>query len=251
MPESRLGERVWVHEAQWQRDAGTAAEWVALPAHQAVPLPGDTSFAQAACLGIPAMTAHRCVFADGEVRGLTLLVTGGAGAVGRYAVQFAKLEGATVIATTSSEDKARSARAAGADHVVDYREEDVGARVAEITGGAGVDRVVEVELGGNLDVSLQVLRPGGVIAAYASEARPEPVLPFYRLLYASVCLRHVLVFQAPEEAKRRATADLDRWLRAGRLTHDVGPSFALEDAARAHEAVESGVSGKVLLEIGG
>ena len=111
VPGARVGERVWVHEAQWQRDAGTAAEWIALPSGLAVPLPEGTSFAEGACLGIPALTAHRCVFADGEVRGRTVLVTGGAGAVGRYAVQFAKLGGAAVIATTSSPEKAGSARA--------------------------------------------------------------------------------------------------------------------------------------------
>ena len=189
VPPARLGERVWVYNAQWKRPFGTAAEYIAIPASQAIRLPDRTTFVEGACLGIPAMTAHRCVFADGAVGGRTVLVTGGAGAVGHSAVQLARWGGATVIATVSSEAKAVHARAAGAQHVVNYTTEDVADRVQQFTGGRGVDRIVEVSFGANLVASQAVLKPHGVIAAYASMSLPEPVLPFYRLMGMNVTVR--------------------------------------------------------------
>lgn len=245
----RLGERVWIYQAQWGRAMGSAAEAIALDAALAVRLPDNSGFDEGACLGIPAMTAHRCVFADGPVTGQTVLVTGGAGAVGRYAVQFAALGGARVIATVSSAEKAAVARAAGAHEVLDYKSEDVAERIEEITGGAGVTRIVEVEFGGNLETSLAVIADHGVIASYASDAVLEPALPFYRLAYANLTVRPVLVFAMPEEAKRRAIADITRWAESGELSHHMGPRFALEDCAAAHAAVEAGANGKVIIEI--
>ena len=245
----RLGERVWIYQAQWGRAMGSAAEAIALDAALAVRLPDNSGFDEGACLGIPAMTAHRCVFADGPVTGQTVLVTGGAGAVGRYAVQFAALGGARVIATVSSAEKAAVAQAAGAHEVVDYKSEDVAERIKEITGGAGVTRIVEVEFGGNLETSLAVIADNGVIASYASDAVLEPALPFYRLAYANLTVRPVLVFAMPEEAKRRAIADITRWAESGELSHHMGPRFALEDCAAAHAAVEAGANGKVIIQI--
>ena len=251
VPPSRAGERVWNYEAQWQRPLGSAAEYVVLAADRAVRLPKTTGFDEAACLGIPAMTAHRSVFADGTVAGRTVLVTGGAGAVGGYAVQFAKLDGARVIATVSSPEKAAMASANGADHVIDYQSDDVAGRVAEITGSAGADRIVEVEFGGNLATTVDAVADNGVIAAYASDAALEPTLPFYRLVYKNVTVHHVLVLAMPEAAKRHAVADIGRWLAAGSLRHHLGPRFPLEDAATAHLAVEEGAFGKVVLDIDG
>ena len=245
----RLGERVWIYQAQWGRAMGSAAEAIALDAALAVRLPDNSGFDEGACLGIPAMTAHRCVFADGPVTGQTVLVTGGAGAVGRYAVQFAALGGARVIATVSSAEKAAVAQAAGAHEVLDYKSEDVAERIKEITGGAGVTRIVEVEFGGNLETSLAVIADNGVIASYASDAVLEPALPFYRLAYANLTVRPVLVFAMPEEAKRRAIADITRWAESGELSHHMGPRFALEDCAAAHAAVEAGANGKVIIQI--
>src|SRR6266498_1266568 len=158
VPASRVGERVW----------GTAAEYTVVPARLAVTLPGNTSFAEGACLGIPAVTAHRCLFADGPIAGQTVLVTGGAGAVGHYAVQLAKWAGARVIATVSSTEKAASAAAAGADHTVNYRTGEAAKEILALTGGAGVDRIVDVDFGGNLGVSVEVIKVNGVIATYAS-----------------------------------------------------------------------------------
>lgn len=245
----RLGERVWIYQAQWERAMGCAAEFIALPAHLAIGLPDITGFDAGACLGIPAMTAHRCVFADGPIEGRTVLVTGGAGAVGRYAVQFAALGGARVIATVSSAEKAAVARDAGAHEVLDYKSEDIAARIKEITGGAGVERIVEVEFGGNLETSLAVIGDNGVIASYASDAVLEPALPFYRLAYGNTTLRPVLVFGMPEAAKQHAIADITRWAESGELSHHIGPRFALEDTAAAHQAVEAGAFGKVVIEI--
>ncbi len=248
--ERRVGERVWLYEAQWGQDTGSAAELVSLPEERAIPLPEGATFDDGACLGIPAMTAHRSVFADGPVEGQTVLVTGGAGAVGRYAVQFAKLGGARVVATVSGDEKAAGAREVGADVVLNYRLENVAERVQEITDGRGADRVVEVEFGGNLDAALGAIKTGGVIAAYASQVVPEPKLPFYQLLYKSISVHHVIVFLMPDEAKTHAIRDIDRWLAAGSLKQHVGPRFPLEDTARAHEAVEGGAYGKVIVNVG-
>ena len=247
--EARRGERVWIYEAQWGSANGSAADYVTLAADRAIKLPDSVGFDAGACLGIPAMTAHRCVFADGPIDGQTILVTGGAGAVGRYALQFAALGGARVIATVSSAEKAAVAKAAGAYEILDYKTEDVAARVAEITGGAGVDRIVEVEFGGNLESSLAVIANNGVIASYASDAVLEPTLPFYRMVYGNTTLRPVLVFGMPEAAKSQAVADITRWAESGDLSHHIGPRFSLEDTAAAHQAVEDGSFGKVIIEI--
>jgi len=243
------GARVWLYEGQWQSALGTAAEYVAVPAHLAVPLPDNTSFDEGACLGIPALTAHRCVYGDGPVQGKTILVTGGAGAVGNYAIQFAKLGGATVITTVSSDEKAQLASEAGADHIINYRAENVTEAIDRITNNGGVDRIVEVEFGGNLDTSIAVLKVNGVIATYASDAVKEPQVPFYQLIYKNIVVRHELVFIMPDEAKKHAVADISHWLEEGHLKHHVGEIYALEDTAKAHEAVEGGAYGKVLLRI--
>jgi NADPH2:quinone reductase len=246
---NRIGERVWLYEAQWHRDFGTAAEFVTLPAALAVPLPERVSFAEGACLGIPALTAYGAVFGGGDVADKSVLVTGGAGAVGRYAVQFAKLAGATAFATVSSDEKQQSALAAGADRVFNYRAADVAEEVLAATAGQGVDLVVEVEFGGNLATNLRCVRTGGTLAAYASQARPEPTLPFYSLMYRSLVIRHVLVFQLPDALKQQAVADISQWLAGGQLTHQIAERFSLENTVSAHLAVERGTLGKVLIEV--
>ena len=245
----RIGERVWGYEGQWQRPRGTAAEFAIVPAERAVPLPPGTSFAEGACLGIPALTAHRAVFADGPVAGQTVLVTGGAGSVGAYAVQFAKLGGARVLTTVSCAEKAEIAADAGADYVFNYKAEDVVQRIADLPGEGGVDRIVEVEFGGNLPQSLATLKPNGVLAAYASDAVPEPKLPFYSLVYKSLTVRFILVFLMPETAKRQAVQDITRRLEAGELRHYIAKRYPLAEAAAAHERVEAGALGNVILDI--
>ena len=250
VPKTRIGERVWLYNAQWQRAFGTCAEFCCVPRALACRLPDNVGFAAGANLGIPAMTAHRAVFSRGDVGGKTVLVTGGAGAVGHYAVQIAKRAGARVIATISSEQKAVLARNAGADSVIDYRREDVAACVIELTGGAGVDHIVEVDFGANLPTSVKALKPNGVIAAYASSRVPEPILPYYPMMTRGFGIDLVFVYILPPEARAKALADLAAMLSAGLLQHNIGARFALDQTAAAHEAQESGaVVGNIVIEV--
>lgn len=237
---SRLNQRVWLWNAAWQRADGTCADYVCVPSEQAVCLPHNTSWDAGACLGIPASTAAHAVFADGDVRGQTVLVTGGAGAVGHYAIQLARWGGARVIATVSGDDKAQIARAAGADAVINYRAGDTAAAILEAASGHRVDRIVEVEFGGNLAVSEAVLAPGGVIAAYGSMAQPTPQLPFYPLMFNHSTVRMMLVYRLSAPERANVISRLTSALEAGALQHAIGARFALDETARAHEAVESG-----------
>ncbi|MFI5001462.1 MAG: NADPH:quinone reductase, partial [Reyranellales bacterium] len=203
-----LGKRVWLHNGQRGRPFGTAAEYIALDHRLIAPLPDGTSFAAGATLGIPGMTAHRCLFADGDVKGLDVLVTGGAGAVGHYAIQLAKWAGARVLTTVSSAAKAEHARKAGADVVIDYRAEDVAARVVAETGGKGVERLVEVDFGGNLAVTLKVMAVNGTVAMYASRGEATPVVPIYDFMRRNVNVRTVFLATAPLPARQQAQRDL-------------------------------------------
>jgi NADPH2:quinone reductase len=251
VPRSRLGERVWLWNAQWLRPFGTCAQFCCVPQAQACRLPERAGFDAGACMGIPAMTAHRAVFSRGDVRGKTVLVTGGAGGVGHYAVQIAKWGAARVIATVSSGAKAALASSAGADAVIDYKREDVVARVRELTSGAGVDHIVDVDFGANVDASAKMLKPNGAIAAYASSRAPEPVLPYYPLMTQAIGIDLVFVYLLTPEQRARALADLDAMLHVGTLKHNIGARFPLEETAAAHETQESGnVAGNIVVDIG-
>jgi NADPH:quinone reductase len=250
VPPSRVGQRVWVWGAQSGRPFGTAAQYTAVPRARAVPLPDGVGFKVGACLGIPARTAHRCVFADGPVSGETVLVAGGAGMVGGFAVSFARWGGAEVIATVSSEGHAEAAMGAGADHALNYRAEDMVARVREIAGGSGVGRVVEVAFGRNLALDAEVIALHGTIAAYASDAEPVPRLPFWPLLFENITIRLVGSDDLPEEAERRAVEDIAACLEAGALHPRIARRLPLERIAEAHEVVEGSQSGaRVILDI--
>ena len=248
----RVGERVWIYNGVGLYDArratGTCAELIALPGAQAVPLPDGVEFVAGATFGIPAQTAHRTVFADGPVAGQTILVAGGAGAVGHYAIQFARLAGAKVIATVSGPAKAAHARAAGAETTIDRRQEDVAKRVREIVGA--VDRIVEVDLGANLAIDAAVLAQNGTIASYSSTAVPEPVFPYYPLAFKGANLRLVQGYNLPAAARAAAIADIGRWSAEGKLTHAIARRFPLSETAAAHEFLESGTAiGNVVVEI--
>jgi NADPH:quinone reductase len=236
-----LGQRVWLYNGQrLGRAFGTAAEWIALDVDLVRPLSDNTSFEAGACLGIPGMTAHVCVFCDGPVAGKTVLVTGAAGAVGHYAAQMAKLGGATVIATVSSAEKAKHAAAAGADLIVNYRTENVAERVMTFTEGKGVDRVVEVELGGNLATTLKVLRPHGTVIGYATAAQGEPKLPFRELMFRCLTVKGMALPNTPIAQRRAAQDDITRWCAEGKLIHTVAGPWPLAETAIAHEVVEQG-----------
>lgn len=242
----RIGARVWLWNAGWQRAFGTAAEYVALPSTQACDLPDATSFEEGACLGIPAMTAWYALFGDGaDLSGRTVLVTGGAGTVGRYACQMAALAGARVITTVSSDEKGRHSTA---DTWVNYRETDMVAEIRDLTDGAGVDRIVEVDFGVNQAAALELIRPGGVISAYASAGDMTPELSFYPFMFKNVTLRMLIAYLIPQEVHRRGVEQLAGWLEAGALSHAVEVVGDLSCAADAHDRVARGAKlGSIVL----
>jgi NADPH2:quinone reductase len=245
----RVGERVWVWNAQWARAFGTCAEYVTLKSEQAVRLPANTSFDVGACLGIPAMTAYHAVAVSGAAAGKTVLVAGGAGAVGHHAVQFAKATGATVIATVSSATKAEMARAAGADHTIDYKRENVGERVMAVTGKQGVDAVIELDIAANAKLLPNVLRPRGKVVVYGTGAM-EAAMPLFFFLRNAITLQFIYVYEL-DAAERTAALDaITRALETGTLTTNIGATFPLADIVAAHEAVEQGtVFGNVVVRL--
>lgn len=246
VPKTRVGERVWVWNGQWKRAFGTAAEFIVLPSAQAVTLPDEVSFEAGACLGIPAMTAVHAVILANATKDTTLLVSGGAGAVSQYVIQLAKAKGAKVITTVSSPEKAKIAREAGADQTIDYKRESVGDRVMEITGRRGVDAVIEMDLSANAKLIPGVLRPKGSVVVYGTG--PEAVLPAAFCLVNSIRLQFFLVYELDAEERERAVTSINDALKSGGLLNRVSkPTFSLADAVAAHEAVERGTIGNVLL----
>lgn len=235
----RIGERVWLWNAAWKRAHGTAAEYVALPSRQAVRLPNHTSFEAGACLGIPALTAYRAVFFSGDVRGLNILVAGGAGAVGHYACQMAAHAGATVSTTVSSDEKAKQAISAGASQVINYRNESVGDRIQQITRGVGVDRVLEVDLAANARLYTSCLRRDGQVIVYGS-ADWTTKLPLREWLIHGVTTSFFIVYELSQSVRERAIAELTGWLEQDRLVHRIAARYSLDETALAHEAVEGG-----------
>jgi NADPH2:quinone reductase len=258
----RVGERVWLWEVAWQRANGTAQEYVVLPERRAVALPDDVPFDVGASLGIPALTAHRCLtvsdagprrLAPGALAGRTVLVAGGAGAVGHAAIQLALWAGARVVATVSSEEKAALARAAGTDLAVDYRKEDASEAIRGWT-PEGVDIVVEVSPAANARLDAEVLAANGTVAAYAAEGGLEVGLEFRTLYSRNIRYEFLLVYTVPAEAKGNAVADVAAAVVDGALP--VGEEaglpihrFPLAQTAAAHAAVEDGAVGKVLIDV--
>ena len=252
VPKDRLGQRVWVWNGQWKRPFGTAAEHITLPQEQAVPLPENITFEEGACLGIPALTALRALSTDGSVLGSTVLITGGAGAVGTYAIQLARLLGAAkIISTVSSAEKARIAEGYGADHVINYRTEDVAHRVKELTDGKGVDRVVEVDAAANVRSLPDIIARDGLYVVYGSGAAEIP-FAFGPMIAIGAAVRFFVVYELVPAVRERTVGALNTYLRAGVLKHAVARTFPLDDVAAAHEAVESGkMIGNVVLDIEG
>ncbi len=245
---ARVGERVWVYNGQFGRQLGTSAEYISIDQSQAVPLPTNTSFEVGACMGIPAMTAHRCVMSDGAVEGDIILVTGGAGRVGHYAIQWAKHFGATVIATAGSAASRKECQNAGADIVVGHPSEQSVSEILKFTNGRRVDRVVEGDFGVNLPYILDVIKTSGVIATYSSMTITEPSLPFRRMMFMDLNIRMVIVYAMPKEAKRAAARDIENALMQNALQHRIAKVYQLKDSAAAHRKIESGqVYGCVLL----
>jgi len=258
-----VGQRVWIWEAAWQRSNGTAQEYVVLPARQAVPLPEGASFDLGASIGIPALTAHRCLtvgtrgpdrLSAGALAGQTVLVAGGAGAVGNATIQLARWAGATVISTVSGPEKAALATAAGATHSVNYRAGDAAAAI-RAAAPDGVDLVVEVAPAANDELDRAVIGPNATIASYATDGGGELTLPVRELMVANIRYQFVLVYTVSAAAKDAAVADVSAAVAAGALR--VGEEFGLplhrfplDRTAEAHSAVANGAVGKVLIDIG-
>jgi NADPH:quinone reductase len=257
-----VGERVWIWEAAWQRPWGTAAEYTVVPARHVVLLGEQAHFELGAALGIPFLTAHRCLtvaeslpdrLGAGALTGHTVLVQGGAGAVGNAAIQLARWADATVIATVSSPRKAQLAAAAGADHVVDYRQQDVVAEVRKIA-PEGVDAIVEVSAAVNASVDAQVIGMHGAVAMYADDGGAEITVPVRAQMTPNARWQFVLVYTEPERAKVLGIEDVATAVAEGaiRVGEDAGLPLhvhPLAETAAAHRAVQDGAVGKVLVDV--
>jgi NADPH2:quinone reductase len=242
VPESRLGERVWLFGPQAdspERAYGSCAELCVLPTRQAIALPANTTLAEGACLGVPAVTAHVSLFPDGPVTGEWVYVSGASGRVGKYAVQLAKLSGARVIGSVGSDDKARDVKALGCDHVLNYKTDDLAREIGKLTGGTGVDRIIEVDFGANIDLHRDLIRCNGTVSTYGSPGAHEPVFKFYPNKFMNTVYRMVTVFRMPTAALDLAFAEITDHLEHGRLSHHIGRTYPFEDVPRAHEDLES------------
>jgi NADPH2:quinone reductase len=247
VPTRRVGERVWTWNAQWKRAFGTCADYVALPAALAVPLPASASFEAGACLGIPAMTAYHAVEVAGIAKGSMVLVTGGAGGVGHYAIQFAKARGAKVLTTISSEAKAKLALVAGADHTIDYKRDNVAERVMALTGKAGVDAVVEMDLAANAKLYPGLLHARSSVVVYGTGSA-EAAIPAQFMLVNRIVLKFVYVYELTAEERTAAISAITRMLEEQTLINNIALTLPLGDIVAAHETVEQGrVMGNVVV----
>ena len=250
VPASRIGERVWLWNGQWQRPLGTAAEFIALPAQQAVRLPGGVDFAAGACLGIPALTAMHAVNLHEPVEAKTLLVTGAASAVGHYATQIGTARGARVIGTASVE-RSGHARGAGAFEMIDYKNEDVVRHVLDLTRGKGVDGIIDMDFSSTARMlSGGVLAAHGKLVGYGSNLRGDNPLPFGDILFKSLTLQFFLVYELLAAERQVAIASLTTMLEARSLIHTIGARFPLDEIIAAHEAVETGrIPGNTVVDL--
>jgi NADPH2:quinone reductase len=245
----RRGERVWVWNGQWKRPHGTAAQFIVLPQAQAVHLPDNVDYVQGACLGIPALTAIQAVRLARIAPGAALLIAGGAGAVAHYAIQLAKLKGARVLTTVSSDAKAVHAKSAGADDIINYRSENVAERVQTLTGGRGVDAAIEMDVSVNAKFYPAILRSHARVVVYGTSAN-EATLPALWLMQNSISLLFFLVYELEVADRSAGLAELTALLEAGRLSHAIARRLPLADIATAHEILERGEAiGKVVLDI--
>ncbi len=235
----REGDRVWVFNGQWQRPMGTACEFIVLPERQVVSLPENVSFEEGACLAIPAMTAHLGLFLGRPLKDKVVFVTGGAGAVGNYGIQLAKWAGAKVITTISSDEKAAIALKVGADHIVNYKNNDaLGEQILDLTSGEGVDQILDVDFGENLPVTKQVLKENGIIAAYGSTRVREPEFAWYDMMHKNFTIRMIFMYSVPDSDALKACEDIVTACKEYPLVHQIGSVFSLEDTASAHKEME-------------
>ncbi|NOD62030.1 MULTISPECIES: NADPH:quinone reductase [unclassified Ruegeria] len=239
VPASRIGQRVWIWNGQWQRAFGTAASHITLPSDQAVHLPDSVSLETGAVLGIPGLTACHAVFSGGTPKGHTILIHGGAGTVGYLAVQLAKWAGARVIATASRRNFDR-VKSAGADVVLDYNSPDLADQILGANDGRTISRVIDVEFGANIETNTAVIAENGRINAYGSAQNMAPIFPFGPMMFKAVTLEMILIYLLPASLRSAAIETLHNALTAGALACPVQSAFALEDCAAAHDMVQDG-----------
>ncbi|MET3805930.1 NADPH2:quinone reductase [Nakamurella sp. UYEF19] len=254
----RIGLRVWIWEAAWQRSEGTTQDFALIPEAQAVELPPTASFDLGAGLGIPFLTAHRCLTVNedgpnlltpGSLTGRHVLVAGGAGAVGNAAIQLAHWAGATVITTVSTPDKAQLAAAAGADHVIHYRDTDVAAQVRRIV-PKGVETIVEVSAAVNAAIDAAVIADNGAISLYSEDGGSEMSLPVRPSMVVNARWQFVLIYRAPHDAKERGVVSVSAALADDAVRLCLPQHhFSLAHAAKAHVAVQESAVGKVLIDV--
>jgi NADPH:quinone reductase-like Zn-dependent oxidoreductase len=249
-----LGHRVWIWSIPGRTflrediEYGTAAEFLAVPVNNLACLPDNVDFATGACLGVPAITAHFTVFADGPVAGKTVLVQGGGGAVGEAAIRMAKQAGAHVVAGARSPARAMIAETAGADLVVDPTSSEAEARIREAA-PKGIDRLIEVDFGANIGFASRIIAPGGMIVSYSSTSQPEPIIPYYGLQSKGVVIRLVSNYALPMQRIQEATTHIEAMLEQGTLRPTIAARFPLNAISEAHRAVEGGAIGKVVLTL--
>ena len=247
---SRIGQRVWVFNAAYHRQFGTSAQFTVVEDWMAQPLPDKLNNGQGACLGIPVMTAYRCLFSDGPIKGKVIYIVGGAGVVANYAIQLAKWGGAKVITSVSSSEKYQYAKEAGADEIINYRSQNVKDEILRITNSEGVDRIIEVDFGNNLSASADILKEGGVNVMYAYSNQPQIPLPIMSFMTKNITLKFTLVYSISSNERQEVLSGIQSWLDQTQPIFNIAKKFELKDIVQAHELVESGKKiGHVLLEI--
>lgn len=248
---SRIGQRVWIWNGQWQRAMGTCAQYIALPDQQAVLLPEHVSYEAGACLGIPALTAWQAIAYAGELKDKTVIVIGAANAVGAYCVQMAKLAGARVIGTVGSAAKLDLATQLGADAVVNYKTSDIAKAILALTDNQGADFIIDMDFS-NVDQLVRVgaLKPHGMVISYGSNGMGNVSFDFRSWLFRSVGVRLFLVYDLTLDQRRAAVQGLSEMLQHNKLTHIIGKQYDLAETAAAHDAVQNGsVIGNVVIKI--
>ncbi len=247
---NRIGQRVWLWNGQWKRAFGTSAEYIALPQEQAVLLPDNVDLREGAILGIPALTAVHAVIGQGNVKGKHVFISGGAGTVGRLAIQAAKALGANVIATAGGKLGIDSAKTAGADLVLDYHSKTLVEETLEFTQGKLIDKFIEVEFGKNIAMIAKLITENGSIASFGSSQEMTPKIPFYPLMFKAVNIEFILVYLLQSAKRQKAIEILTQLLKANVLDFQIDSEFDFNNAVDAHERIESGKrNGSVLLNI--
>ena len=235
----RLGEKVWVYEAQHNRRLGTAAEFICLPSRNAIRLPNGVNFDTGAMLGIPAMTAHRCVYNSKNIKDRYVLITGGAGRVGHYCIQWAKKAGAIVIATSSNVKGKQECKMAGADFILGHPSESFKEEILDLTKGQKIEKIIDGDFGINLKYLMSVIKPNSTISTYASVAEKAPIIPFYQMMNLNLQIKMVFVYDMPDKSKESAILDITKALKEKKILNRLYDNYNLKEISQAHQKIEN------------